>query len=206
MPSFYQTETHSVAIQSANGINKIVRRLEETLQTPEFLSPDAIGIVLDSDSDEKPAKRSENLAGKIKALSIDVTSNWPTAPGVIATVTNPRLGHFVLPDNQSQGTLEDILLEIGRIAYPVLLPMAEAHVHGAKTKLVVGQPGWTSSDNDEFKAPAGPKKATIASATAILKPGKTCQVTLSDNRWVDATTLQISPLKEFAAWLHQLVL
>ena len=117
-----------------------------------------------------------------------------------------RLGQYVLPDNQSQGTLEDILIAVGQVSYPTLLPLAEAHVHAARQSLVVGEPGWTPEDNDDFRAPAGPKKAIVASATAILKPGKTCQVTLRDNRWIDAKTLQVPPLKEFSEWLHQLVL
>lgn len=208
MPTFYQNETHSVAIQSANGIDKIVRRLEETLQTPELNTPDSIGVVLDSDSTETTVARSRDLASKIQALSVKFAPSWPELPGALVSAleTRCRLGQFVLPDNQAQGTLEDILIAVGRIAYPSLFPMAEAHVQAAQTNLVVGQNGWTGDDNREFRAPAGPKKATVASATAILKPGKTCQVTLADNRWIDASTLQVSPLKEFAEWLHALVL
>jgi hypothetical protein len=208
IPSFYQNETHSVAIQSANGIDKIVRLLEVTLATPEFVIPASIGIVLDSDSNEPPAKRAADLAREVQGSVTDLTSDWPATPGVVVSdvLTRMRSGQFVLPDNSSQGTLEDILIAVGRVSYPTLIPLAEAHVQAARQSLAVGTPGWTGPDNAEFRAPAGPKKATIASATAILKPGKTCQVTLSDNRWVDTNTLQISPLKQFSDWLHQLVL
>lgn len=206
MPRFYQNDTHSIAIHSANGIDNIVSLLDETIQTPEFELPASIGIVLDSDSTEAPATRSTRLASDVQRLSTSFAASWPDAPGALVLAAETRLGHFVLPDNQSQGTLEDILLAVGRIAYPGLLPMAEAHVQAAQKNLIVGKNGWTGDDHSEFRKPAGRKKATVASATAILKPGKTCQVTLADNRWVDTNTLQISPLNEFAEWLHQLVL
>lgn len=206
MPRFYQNETHSVAIHCAEGIDNIVSLLDETIQTPEFELPASIGIILDSDSTETPVIRSNRLASKVRQLSSSFVAAWPDSPGALVSAVETRLGQFVLPDNQSQGTLEDILIAVGRIAYPVLLPMAEAHILAAQTNLVVGQNGWTGDDHSEFRKRAGRKKATVASATAILKPGKTCQVTLADNRWVDAKTLQISPLKEFAEWLHHLVL
>lgn len=208
MPTFYQNGTHSVAIQSANGIDKIVRRLEETLATPEFVLPASIGIVLDSDSIENPATRAAALANEVRLLKLDFAASWPEIPGIVVSdvQTRSRLAQFVLPDNNSQGTLEDILIAVGRVSYPTLLPLAEAHVQAAQQSLVAGCPGWTDPDNSEIRAPAGAKKATIASATAILKPGKTCQVTLSDNRWIDSPTLGVSPLKEFSEWLHALIL
>jgi hypothetical protein len=208
MPTFYQNDTHSVAIQSANGINKIVSRLEETLAVPEFVLPDSIGIILDSDSTETPMVRAAKLAGEVVQSAQNLKSAWPQMPGVVVSdvLTKLRSGQFILPDNSAQGTLEDILIAVGNAAYPTLIPLAQAHVQAAQRSLVVGTSGWTSQDNDELKAPAGPKKATIASATAILKPGKTCQVSLSDNRWIEAATLGMSPLKEFADWLHTLIL
>lgn len=208
MPTFFQNATHSVAVQSANGITKMVARLEESLSTPNFGMPDSIGIVLDSDSIDTPAKRAADLAAEIGNAAPTLKAPWPNTPGVVVPTAagKPRLGQFVLPDNSSQGTLEDILLQCGEYAYPTLMPLALQHVANAQSNLVTGTPQWTARDHEEFNAPAGAKKAAVAAATAILKPGKTTQVTLSDNRWIVRATLAQPFLKPLVEWLEFLVI
>jgi hypothetical protein len=208
MPTFFENATHSVAVQSANGISKLVGLLEESLSTTDFIFPDSIGIILDSDSIDTPVKRAEALAAEMKKSAPSLKFPWPTTPG--ATVwTLPekkRLGHFVLPDNNSQGTIEDILIQCGHLAYPTLMPLAAQHVATARAALTPGTAGWTATDHEELKAPAGPNKATVAAATALLKPGKTAQVTINDNRWIEPATLAQPFLKPFVDWLDALVI
>jgi hypothetical protein len=209
MPLFYQNEKHSVAVQSADGISKIVARLEETLATPGMTEPDSIGLVLDSDSTETPAKRAADLAAELAKDAPHLAGAFPSLPGSIQPPTPPggsRRGVFVFPDNLSQGTLEDLLLECGRSSYPDLLSLADAHVAAAAANLIPPTATWTKEDHEEFRAPSGSKKATIASATAILKPGRTSQVSVNDNRWVDPQTLALPKVKAVADWLEQLVL
>jgi hypothetical protein len=208
MPIFYQNATHSVAVQSANGISKIVTRLEESLSTPSFVMPDSIGIVLDSDSIETPVKRAAALAAEVAKSTPSLKVSWPTTPGnvVAPAAGQPRLGQFVLPDNNTQGTLEDILLQCGGFSYPTLMPLASQHIATAKAKLVPGTSHWTNLDHEELNAPAGEKKATIAAATALLKPGRTTQVSLNDNRWIEPATLARPFLKPFVDWLDALVI
>ncbi len=208
MPTFYQNVTHSVAIQSANGISNIVKRLEESLSMTSFVMPDSIGIVLDSDSIEIPVKRAAALATEVAKLAPSLKVPWPTTPGnVVESATGrPRLGQFVLPDNNTQGTLEDILLQCGEFSYPTLMPLASQHVATARSVLVPGTSHWTNLDHEELNAPAGQKKATVAAATALLRPGRTTQVSLSDNRWIEPATLTQPFLKPFVDWLNALVI
>jgi hypothetical protein len=209
MPVFYQNNTHTVAVQSANGISNIVARLEETLAMPGLSEPDGIGLILDSDSHETPAKRAADLALALEKEAPHLLGPFPRTGGVVQHPdgsTRSRRGVFVLPDNASQGTLEDLLLECGRVSYPELLKLAEAHVASAVTNLVPPAATWTSEDNAEFGSPAGAKKATVASAAAILKPGKTSQVSINDNRWIEPATLSTGKIKTVADWLHNLVL
>ena len=208
MPIFFQNDTHTVAVQSAEGISNIVKRLEETLAAAGFAEPDAIGLVLDSDSNETPALRAATLAQELAREAPHLQGAFPAVPGTVVTATSPgisRRGVFVFPDNASQGTLEDLLLECGRLSYQALLGLAEAHVDAAKAKLIPSSSNWTKDDHKEFKAPSGLKKATIASATAILKPGKTSQVSVSDNRWVETETLALPKVKAVADWLEALI-
>jgi len=208
MPTFYQNATHTIAVQSADGISNMVARLELSLATPGLAEPDGVGLILDSDSTETPAKRAADLAVELAKHAPHLLGPFPGAPGTVEQPTataKSRRGVFVFPDNTSQGTLEDLLLECGRSSYPELLSLAEAHVAAATTKLVAPTPTWTTDDHEEFKAPSGPKKATIASATAILKPGKTSQVSVSDNRWIDPPTLALPKVKAVADWLESLI-
>jgi len=209
MPIFYQNATHTVGVQSADGVSKMVRRLEETLATPGILEPDAIGLILDSDSDETPTKRTADLAAALARDAPHLLGAFPNTPGTVEqpnATAKSRRGVFVFPDNASQGTLEDLLLECGRTSYPELLALAKAHVDAARARLVPPTATWTDEDHEEFKAPAGTKKATIASATAILKPGKTSQVSVSDNRWVDPAALALPKVRTVAEWLWHLIM
>ena len=209
MPVFYQNATHTVAVQSADGVSNIVGRLEETLATPGLAEPDAIGLILDSDSNETPAKRAADLADALASDAAHLSGAFPNTPGTIEqpnSTAKSRRGVFVFPDNASQGTLEDLLLECGCMSYPELLALAKAHVAAAKSTLVPPTATWTNEDHEEFKAPAGAKKAVIASATAILKPGRTSQVSVSDNRWIDPTVLALPKVRTVAEWLGQLII
>jgi hypothetical protein len=207
MPIFYQNVSHTVAVQGADGISNIPRRLEETLATPGITEPDGIGLVLDSDSTEAPAKRAGDLAAESARNAPHLPGPFPSIPGAVQQPSAPargRRGVFVLPDNANPGTLEDLLLECGQTSYPQLLALATNHVAVAQAALVPGGPTWTKDDHAEFSTPAGVKKAKIASAAAILKPGRTSQVSVSDNRWVEPATLALPKVKALADWLEQL--
>ena len=206
MPIFYQNDTHTAAVQSAEGVSMIARRLEETLAVPGLTEPDAIGLILDSDSQETPSRRAADLANE---LANKLAGAFPSMPGEIAQPTGSarsRRGVFVFPDNANQGSLEDLLLICGRTSYPDLLSLADGHIRAVESQLVPGTPTWTQKDAQEFKAPSGAKKATIASVTAILKPGKTSQVSVNDNRWIESTTLALREVKAVSDWLERLIL
>jgi hypothetical protein len=209
MPIFYQNATHTVAVQSADGISKVVARLEETLSMPGVEEPDAIGLVLDSDSNETPAKRAADLAVALAKEAPHLLGAFPNAPGVVVQPIAPaknRRGVFVFPDNASQGTLEDLLLECGHTSYPELLGLAIAHVDAAAKNLIPPTATWTKEDHDEFKSVSGKKKATIASAAAILKPGRTSQMSVNDNRWIEPGNLAAGKVKTVSDWLNKLIL
>ena len=84
-----------------------------------------IGILLDADTNKSPADRYASIRDALRAKGFD----FPDDAGVVSAAA-PRLGAFVLPDNQAQGTLEDVLLECANQVYPVW-STATAHVHAA---------------------------------------------------------------------------
>lgn len=98
----------------------------------------------------------------------------------------PRVGVFVLPQPGAHGTLEDLLLELGKVAYPSLSAAASQYVCGWSA-LTDGR--GHDEDWKEIKQPSGVKKATLAAMGALLKPGKSMQVALESGRWLSSETL-----------------
>lgn len=186
---------HSVAVVNAAGITKLASRLGYTLGVLDFL-PDAIGFILDADDTSTPRLRCDVLLAQIAGLVDPVARSlrWAPVPGEVSTGA-PRTGIFVMPDNRSQGTLEDLLLEAGASAYPQLLGAARTFVSEAAR-----DPGLTPHDLEEIQKPAGLSKSTAAAMASILKPGKSIQVSIQVDRWLEPASLglpRITALQEF---------
>lgn len=190
----------SVAIINASGLDKLAARLGIDLSNLNGL-PDAIGIVLDADSNETPKDRHTGL---LKAIAERPETEarqiaFADKPGVVSAGP-PRCGIFVMPDNESQGTLEDLLLDAAASAYPQLLQAAESYTASASQNSAL-----QSSDLEEFNKPAGSKKATVAAMASILKPGKAIQVSIQDNRWLEPASLNLPRIKALQVFLDNLM-
>lgn len=105
-----------------------------------------------------------------------------------------------MPDNQGQGTLEDLLLDAAASAYPKLLEAARHYVADAGT-----DPALQQGDLEEFRKPAGPKKATAAAMASLLKPGKSIQVSIQDNRWLEPASLKLPRINTLQKFLEDLL-
>ena len=116
---------------------------------------------------------------------------------------SPRVGIFALPEPGKAGTLEDILLALGDAAYPELSAAARGYADQWRNR-ADAEP--TSIDWKELRKPAGRKKATIGAMTAVLKPGKSTQASLEDNRWVNEQAKALDCLKPSLAFLEALLL
>ncbi len=158
--------------------------------------PEAIGVVLDSD-DEPADQRFAKLKTALEAVKLP-------APSSLGQVSDgrPRVGVFALPEPGAAGTLEDVLLALGDTAYPELCAAARGYADQWRQK-VDAEP--TTSDWKELRKPAGAKKATIGAMTAVLKPGKSTQVSLEDNRWVSEQTKALACLQPSLAFLSALL-
>lgn len=197
---FANSNGQSVAIINASGLDKLATRLGVDLSNLNGL-PDAIGIVLDADSSEAPQDRHTGLLKAIAERPEKEArqTSFPDKPGVVSAGP-PRCGIFVMPDNQSQGTLEDLLLDAAGSAYPQLLQAAQTYTASASQNSSLQQ-----SDLEEFNKPAGPKKATVAAMASILKPGKAIQVSIQDNRWLEPASLNLPRINALQVFLHDLM-
>jgi hypothetical protein len=201
VPVFFSNSNgQSVAIINAVGLSKLATRLGIDLAVLT-IPPDAIGIVLDADDAGAPRDRHAELVKAIAARPEPEAAQlkFPEEPGLISD-GSPRCGVFVMPDNKSSGTLEDLLLEAGGQAYPELQKAATDYVQG-----IDGVNDFTTEDLAEFSKPAGRKKAAIAAMASILKPGKSIQVSIQDNRWLDAAAMLLPQIQAANRFIGELL-
>jgi hypothetical protein len=121
-----------------------------------------VGILLDADTDKSPPDRYAPIRDALRTKGFA----FPDNAGIVSPAT-PHFGAFVMPDNQSQGALEDILLECAEQVYARLLASATAHVDAA-----FRDASLVPDDLEELRKPSGRKKATVGSIASILRPGR----------------------------------
>lgn len=194
IPLFLQGATHAIAVHSAVGDTRLIKTVEERSITIDYPRLTGVGVLLDADNTSRsPAERYAVIRDGLRARNFA----FPDDPGVVSGST-PRLGAYVLPDNQAQGTLEDLLLECGRQVYPGLLSSAETHVDAAL------QDTSLKEELKEIQKPAGRNKAIVGSMASILRPGRAVQVSLQDNRWLQDDALAIPRVKAVQEFLCDL--
>ncbi len=199
VPAFFQNDTVSVAIDAVTGDSQLLTsaiRVRNTVDQPGADELHAIGIVLDSDQKKSASERfatiSKGLADAKLPLAVD--------PGRVVEGP-PRIGIFVLPDNVSAGTLEDLLIECAEKQYPQLLASARTHVDSVKAET----PPYAKEDLVDFLKPAGRRKAIVGAIGSVLRPGKAIQMSLQDNRWIDEEALDLPRVKMFRAFVDALL-
>ncbi|MFY0527258.1 DUF3226 domain-containing protein [Archangium gephyra] len=198
VPTFFVSDTVSVAVHASGGDSEIANRVEETLQAALPTLPDAVGVLLDADLAVPPVAR---FIAVRKALLDKVNLALPAQPGLVSAAS-PRCGIFVLPDNVNAGTLESLLLECADLQYPALL----AEVRSLVGKVQAGVHALTPDDLKDFNKPAGPHKAMVACMAGILRPGKAIQVSIQDNRWLEGTALDLPRISAVRQFLRELLL
>lgn len=91
--------------RQSGGIDQLLRLFEEELQASDRR---AVGIVLDADTDN--SRRWQSVKGRLGRTGLGyVLPDHPSALGTIIERPNeyvPRVGVWIMPDNQSPGDLE----------------------------------------------------------------------------------------------------
>lgn len=194
-PLFLQNETHAIAIHSATGDSQLVNVTVDNATVLDVTAIVGIGILLDSDKQIPSIKRYQEI--KQELINKSQKFKLHDEAGKL-TQGQPKLGAFVLPDNASAGTLEDLLLECADLVYPELLELAKNYVDAAeKTKL-------NKTELEEIKKPAGKNKAVVGVMANIMKPGKSVQVSIQDNNWLKEKALSMPRIKSVQEFLQTL--
>jgi hypothetical protein len=193
VPMFYATDSVSAAVFFAGGDSLLSTQTADTLAVlPGPL--DAVGVVLDADTTKSPVERFEQVRNELTDSGLDM----PKLPGEVGT-SSPARGIYVLPDNLVQGTLESLLIECGRVAYPGAITAAESYVGSVQSM------GIPTPELRDFQKASGRNKSMIHAVGAILRPGKALQVTIADNSWISSSTISLPVVATFVSFLERLL-
>lgn len=194
MPSIVFNHDIEVAVYCAEGSNLHSTFPATFVATPRFKTEvAAFGIIADSD-DAAPAKVASDYADVFRQHF----PNIPSAPGAVDT-SAIRTGIFVLPDNANQGSLESLLLECADVVYPDLKAKARAYLDGIDRTLL------NAGDLKDIRKPFGENKAWAGCVSTVLKPGKTIQTSIQDNRWIEPRTQALPSVQRLADFLKELL-
>lgn len=195
VPAFYQSDTHSIAISRAGSDSRLVNDIMESFAVLDGSKIDSVGIL--ADADRAPAER------QFSKITSELGNNnfvVPPSPGEVVTGT-PQVGMFILPDNSRQGTLEDVLLQVGHKSYQKL------HLWATRAVNIAPVSSLKSKERKPFKKPAGRKKATLALMANILKPGMAIQNSFRQNAWITDKSINqplVSAYNDFLVRLFKL--
>lgn len=194
IPSFVKNSEISVAIKNANSDKEIAKVLQQTLHFMEVREMDqlsAVMLVCDADKKKADAKQQE-LLNAVKdngEFSFDEASME-----LDIKIKKIPLYMFIFPDNCNEGNLENLLLQTAEVAYPELLDLASDYVDKA------------SDFQRDLKKEQNAKKAKVGCIANAMKPGKANQVSICDDDWVSAQTLnECSMLKKFNDVLKKMI-
>ena len=154
----------------------------------------SLGIILDAD-DADINRTFENIKKTLENIF-----DSKSVPQKLGTVPREklRIGVYIFPDNNSQGTLEDALLSC------VTADHVFSKLRGESEKFI--DDALKNKEYKNYVKDFEINKAKVAAMVSVLKPGKTNTVSISDNDWFDAETIDKSePVKNFYRFLLELL-
>ena len=178
VPDFYISGDNSisVAIKSTGGDSKLVEELDLILISLERKELEQInGVAIFLDADDKDADTRIEKLYKCIDKNTDLTFKSEVFKNKVGNLNsvNMKTNIFVFPNNDEMGTLEDLLIELGKKEYPDLMKKAINFVDSIPKEY----------ESNLLKG-SKKKKSIIGIVSNILKPGKANQITIFDDKWI----------------------
>ncbi|MEQ1733822.1 MAG: DUF3226 domain-containing protein [Bacteroidia bacterium] len=173
----------SFHIKDCEGINELIKNLPV-----EFKAPDLkiLGIIVDADADI--LSRWESLKNSLIKLEFNAPNNLPIEGLILTNENNIRIGIWIMPNNNSNGMLEDFI-ELLIPNKDQLLPIVKNHLNTVETQRL-----------NKYKE-AHKSKAVIHSWLALQeRPGSPMGLSIT-NKALDAKEAVCKPLIN---WLNNL--
>lgn len=195
VPVFFQNEEYSIAVQNAMGVNQISTTINSTVANVDSIPEElkGIGIIIDADYNN------DGGLSKFNEIKNEIGANiqLPNGPGDILN-GDTNSGIYILPNNNENGTLENILISCAELVYPNLFDLSSNFVNNVNTEQL------ENNDKKDFVKQSGFNKAFVGCIGNVLRPGKAIQVSIQDNKWVSDDTIEIENVQLFSDFLYNL--
>ena len=191
MPSFLNSDTHSVAVYWGEGSNLIKNLIDITFNNKHYAQDiQGFGLIVDAD-DKAPAMVAMEKAKELQNIFPSISQE----PGII-TGRLPKTGIYILPDNTRQGALDSVLLNCASAIYPEHKKGAQKFIEELenthKTHLL---------QNLRLK-----EKAIVACIVGIIRPGAANTPSIAQDKWIcDQTLNSINDIKQLYLFLTDLL-
>lgn len=172
----------SMKIESADGVYKLLNRLRTEAQ-PD--SRKVLGIIVDADDDFN--NRWKEIIDALSKYGVS-TPETPTRSGTIIPSKNklPKIGIWIMPDNESNGELEDFVFKMISKNDKVI-PLAQKYISDI-------------TENHQKFAHKRTKAELFAWLANTKKPGR-----IGASIGADNFDIHSSNSNEFVKWLQQLL-
>ena len=113
----------SVAVMGSDS--ELLTDLRNQLSPPR--TPQVVRIIMDAD--DNIAERWDDIKKRIARVGIDLPANPNPEGTIVSTQGLPRVGVWIMPDNQSSGALEDFARQMLPDGDPVW-PLSQEYIEG----------------------------------------------------------------------------
>ena len=187
IPSYFIKNNLCVAMVSANGVGNIIRTIDLYLSNMTKVELKQIsGACAVFDADQKTAKDAlDEIFRKYNKDMVIQKKDFITGLCRIRGETI-KIYYYFFPDNDSQGTLENFLLEGAKIVYSDLLDNADEYLKKVDEKY---KENWGISSENKVK---------IGCIANIFQPGSANQISIRYDDWISEESIMYSPvIKKF---------
>ena len=168
---------------SANGVGNIIRTIDLYLSNMTKVELKQIsGACAVFDADQKTAKDAlDEIFRKYNKDMVIQKKDFITGLCRIRGETI-KIYYYFFPDNDSQGTLENFLLEGAKIVYSDLLDNADEYLKKVDEKY---KENWGISSENKVK---------IGCIANIFQPGSANQISIRYDDWISEESIMYSPI------------
>ena len=197
LPNFWLKADHWLAIHPVGGDGEIPKALARiTAQATQAI--DAVGAILDADQ-FAPRDRVTKLQDDIVAINSTPGFAFTGGPGQVVATGTPRTGVYVMPDNSNAGSIERVLDVCAQSSY------ANLYQHAGSYLQSIDRTQLTATEQTRYNKGSNSAKAYLGVIGSVLRPGMALQNTIRDDRWIDATTLNLPLITQLRAFLRGLL-
>ena len=187
IPSYFIKDNLCVVTVSANGVEKIIKSIDLYLSNMTKGELNLInGICAIFDADQKLAKDAfnERFTKQSKDMIINKKDFLDGKCKIRGEVIN--LYYYFFPDNYSQGTLENFLLEGAKVVYSDLLDNVNKYLESIDEKY---KKNWSISSEN---------KVRVGCIANVFRPGSANQISIRLDNWISEESKMYSlVIKQF---------